>query len=652
MKGDYDVHEPLLNLLDAHLKATYLVKDTVSTRLGVDVEIADYGKKLGDATMTMAKVLGDLKISYVSVLRCYASTVQIIAGNNIFADFGPLIRFPGINLGLVAAKNIVLPKNVTIDTSGQPIRCSDGQESNVFKHPQAFGHKEEAGKGKPGQNGEDGFDGFCGTNAGNLMMSAGECIVNLEEIALIRCQGGNGSNGQKGGIGQNGGKGQDTGDAVAEPIGSRWLDPSFSIAFARFPGYDPATKEFTKLAEISGSGGHAGKAGFGGEKGHGGQIIIKDNGGQRYLHNKPDNVQSYEFSDSLAVLAPKIQTGHGEPGMEASTNGVLGGQAGEPGVCGMDHAFCQSQFFAGEDKNGKKADYSNYLDLIPDTKFGVELNFKEERKDKYIDNDITKNPRAFAKNSTQFTVVKAGFFAVAAAATAAVLFLAGPFSWWMVPAAASTLYSGYKLARDFSYEIGVKRGRENTNQAQVIFKNRYADLEPVRSDWECRANPRQSQKSRGQSGNSSRCKSQQERQSHSKSVPVSVNVFATDAASLNAKAKQLQNDTAKKESNDSLVKQHNIILSETATVMATCANVNADLETKSAELARLTSVLDAKQNEKAELDEKITVIARGHRKSNDPDGRAREVALGQYQRLLGKHEPTAASTCEDGIRSD
>ena len=101
----------------------------------------------------------------------------------------------------------------------------------------------------------NGLDGFSGGNGGQIYFNAERTLVNLKEIASIDSSGGNGSDGQIGGNGQEGGKGIDHGDAVAEPFGPCFFAPSFVIAFARPPGFDPVTQKFNaKLSEFSGGG--------------------------------------------------------------------------------------------------------------------------------------------------------------------------------------------------------------------------------------------------------------------------------------------------------------------------------------------------------------------------------------------------------------
>jgi hypothetical protein len=130
------------------------------------------------------------------------------------------------------------------------------------------------GKNCDGNPGIDGFDGFCGENAGHIYIRAEKQIKNIKNIKEIKFSGGEGSDGQMGGSGQTGGPGLDTGDAEAEDFGKCIFTPGFVVAFARFPGLDTETGEFTIKSELSGKGGDAGKAGFGGMGGFASEIFV------------------------------------------------------------------------------------------------------------------------------------------------------------------------------------------------------------------------------------------------------------------------------------------------------------------------------------------------------------------------------------------
>lgn len=358
LNGDYELIDGLKRLLDRNMKTFYVFKNKTTLKdtqmLTVDVEVVqeDTVAKLGD--LKMKKVLSELKITYFQVLRCYAASVKLIAGNNIYLDGCKKLLMPGINVGMFAARNIVLPKEFSIDTSGEP--------GLKFRKEQAFSYSSgEAAQSKCGADGEDGFDGFCGQNAGHICFKANVSIVNLEFVESIVCKGGDGSEGQRGGQGQKGGKGTDTGDAQTEDVGACYLNPSFSAAFARIPGLNPDNGNFDIDHEKSGRGGNAGKAGFGGQQGFGAQVLLSDE--TSFIKNSNGDKENFEFSDNLATLKrrlvkeKKIQSVDGTAGKDASID-VKGGDSGEPGYYGLDHIMFVSGFFESKNQNGIKGKFS------------------------------------------------------------------------------------------------------------------------------------------------------------------------------------------------------------------------------------------------------------------------------------------------------
>jgi uncharacterized coiled-coil DUF342 family protein len=209
--NNQNICRELKDLIDRHLKCNFLIKnrnDLVKGKLSEKNEVAEYDEanliksfvKLGE--MNAKSVLDNLKLSFNQLLKCYASTIKIIAGNNIYMDKDS-IELRGINIGMVAGQDICLPVGFKIDTCGY-----DGFE---FNKKQAYGKTETAEKLVEGESGVDGYDGLCGENGGHIYIKAEGSIVNLEQIDSLKYSGGKGATGQKGGIGQKGGSGADTG---------------------------------------------------------------------------------------------------------------------------------------------------------------------------------------------------------------------------------------------------------------------------------------------------------------------------------------------------------------------------------------------------------------------------------------------------------
>ena len=346
LNGDIEITPRLKDALDRHLKSFYLVKNKSASdkgHLNENTEIAGLKeKKLGN--LKMKDVLNNLKISFSKVMRCYTSTIKLIAGNNIYIDKRKEIELHGINIALIAQNDIVLAKGLKIDTSGEP-----GQEYK--NNPQAFCIENVAAEMlKPGLSGEDGYDGFSGDNAGQVYIKADGQIYNLTLIDSILCKGGNGSCGQKGGSGQKGGIGANTDDAKCDDIGTCYFNPGFSAAFARIPGLNPNTGKYENTWEMSGRGGDAGKAGFGGEGGNASDIFIKDN--QSFIKYNKEK-EKFEFSSNLTNLNEKLICLQGENGTNGSTD-VNGGEPGEPGTYGLDETmYCDGGFMKNKTIKGK-----------------------------------------------------------------------------------------------------------------------------------------------------------------------------------------------------------------------------------------------------------------------------------------------------------
>ena len=211
--NNQNICRELKDLIDRQLKCNFLIKnrnDLVNGKLSDRNEVAEYDEanliksfvKLGE--MNAKSVLDNLKLSFNQLLKCYASTIKIIAGNNIYIDKDS-IEMRGINIGMVAGQDIFLPTGFKIDTSGD-----NGFEFNT-KFKQAYGKIETAEKLVEGESGVDGFDGLCGENGGHIYIKAEGSIVNLNQIDSLKYSGGKGATGQQGGIGQKGGAGADTG---------------------------------------------------------------------------------------------------------------------------------------------------------------------------------------------------------------------------------------------------------------------------------------------------------------------------------------------------------------------------------------------------------------------------------------------------------
>lgn len=348
LNGDIDIADGLKNVLDIYLLS--LVKKSSSldgSKLKEDTLIClnEQEYKIGD--FKMKQILENSKISYFDVLKSYAKTIKLIAGNNIYMDESKTLNLPGINLAVVAGQDIILAEEFSLNTSGK--------NGLKLANSQAYGVSEPATKLCAGLSGEDGLDGFSGDNGGHIFIKAERKIVNIERISSLKSNGGNGSTGQKGGCGQKGGKGQDTGDAEAdEPPSS--VTPSFVAAFARIPGYNIKTGKFDDESEKSGNGGNAGKAGLGGEAGFAGEISIRDS--HSWIKNKNDEKETIECSSNLKVLIDKLNEdkklscSQGTKGDDASED-VLGGEAGEPGTYGRDHVRYNDSFYEKtKDKKG------------------------------------------------------------------------------------------------------------------------------------------------------------------------------------------------------------------------------------------------------------------------------------------------------------
>ena len=269
--------------LNEHTEAGILLEDGLTVKEFV---------KLGE--MNAKSVFDMLAIDYKRLLKCYANTIKVIAGNNVYID-EPSVVLHSINLGIVAVQDIVLPSSFELDVSGL--------EGIAFAKKQAYGIAVEMSeKATAGRSGDNGLDGLCGENGGHLYVKADRDIVNLDSLASLKFSGGNGASGQMGGIGQKGGVGLDTGDAQAEEFGPCITSPSFVVAFARIPGLDTTTGKFTMKGELSGNGGDAGCAGFGGGGGFPSGIFIKDN--ERWIKSKKDTIES---SDNLKELIEKLK---------------------------------------------------------------------------------------------------------------------------------------------------------------------------------------------------------------------------------------------------------------------------------------------------------------------------------------------------------
>lgn len=180
-------------------------------------------------TMTPTLTTKTFKIDCNDILRCYATTIRFLSGNNLYVDVTKEIRLSGINIAFVAQNDIVLPAKpaeLRIDTAGR--------EASPFKHEQAqCGGKNAAAKKESGANGEDGFDGLSGSNGGHVYIHAlNGRIQNLDDgqcVMSIDTSGASGTIGQMGGVGQKGGEGQDTGDAKAKNFGTCFFTPGFSM---------------------------------------------------------------------------------------------------------------------------------------------------------------------------------------------------------------------------------------------------------------------------------------------------------------------------------------------------------------------------------------------------------------------------------------
>ena len=348
LNGEIDIADGLKNLLDRYLIS--LVKKSSSldgSKIKEDTLICLNEQEYKISDLKMKQILDNLKIGYFEVLKSYAKTIKIIAGNNIYMDERKTLNLPGINFAVVAGQDIILAEEFSLNTSGK----------NGFKlaDSQAYGVSKAAPKLCAGLSGEDGLDGFSGENGGHIFIKAERNIVNIERISSLKSSGGNGSPGQKGGCGQKGGVGQDTGDAEAdEPPSS--VTPSFVAAFARIPGYNIKTGKFDDESEKSGNGGNAGKAGLGGEAGFAGEISIRDSLG--WIKNKNDEKEAIECSSNLKVLIDKLNEdkklncSQGTKGDDASED-VSGGEAGEPGTYGCDHVRYNDNFYERtKDKKG------------------------------------------------------------------------------------------------------------------------------------------------------------------------------------------------------------------------------------------------------------------------------------------------------------
>lgn len=446
--------------------------------------------------------------------------------------------------------------------------------------------------------------------------------------------------GQKGGEGQKGGKGIDTGDAKAQDIGMCLLNARFSAAFARIPGYNPDTNEFDLNQEKSGRGGNAGRAGFGGQHGFAAQVLIIDH--TDFIRNTRGDKERFEFSDGLAALKErlerekKIECVNGATSQNASTD-VEGGKAGEPGYYGLDHVMMASEFFASQDYNGIKGDFSNLLKMNPETKEG-KLCFEKYR-DKYREDSIINAPDLYAKRSKSFTAISVGATTAAVSvlgilaapmvmAAVAVIPTIGAAAWasgfalsastWaggtaVVGLLSSVGFSGYfsiKTLTGLNAEIrlGDRIKEKMRNQIEVYFKNRYCDDLPLRNESEARQNPRRDNRSRGENGEKSRTKSENERDEHGKSRETMINELETEAASLEAKCAQLRNDRTKSEALDALRAEAGKLKQEANSVEAVLNQVDSRVNELSNELAELSARVDEKELEQNELDKQIDAI--------------------------------------------
>jgi len=614
--------EGLLELIDRCLKTSYQIDKKVflnNGRLDIDCSTKD-GVKLADKLFS--EVLSDLQISYHEVLKAFCTSIKIISGHHIYVEPDD-VKIKGINLWLKAGGDIILPKGFTLDVSGSHARN--------FKNPQAFGFGEKdepAQKLKVGQNGRDGFDGLCGDNSGNIYINAGRKIHNLTLIKEINFSGGMGGKGQKGGAGQTGGEGESTGDAEAEDFGPCVFNPAFSAAFARIPGWDPDTQDFTIESEKSGRGGNAGKAGFGGEGGFEGRILIKDS--EMWIKSIQNEIH---YSDNLkpSFQDKKIFIHNlGSQGEDAPLD-VKGGQAGKPGTYGCDHVIYVDSVWSK--KNKLKGDYSNYLLMQPEGKSREITRDESKMKRKSIFDE----PDLYAKRSASYTTfstiaaIAGGVLAVAAVATFAFIIIPAVgiggliggiiAAGWQAVAlttakcllavtlASFAFHRVYETARGTKVKQGVDEKRKKKNMSEIAFENRYCDDPPLRDEQETRTNPRKSEFSRGLNGEDSQRKEESEREEHARSKERNNEIEdENEIAHLEAKAAQLTEDEERKEQIERLnreIAEYDKKIENNAKEMA---NLQEKIESESSTLVGLERQIQEKKQQKESVLGKISDI--------------------------------------------
>jgi hypothetical protein len=201
LKENNQIIPEIKNLTERHIKTKFLIKkeskvvknnEKTIEKLTVKSKVAEYDEnkifkhfaELGE--MNAKYVFEKLKLCYGKILRCFAGTIKIIAGNNVYLNKKNL-ELHGINIGIVAYQDIVLPNDFQIDTSG-----FDGVK---FEKYSAYSNADVAKKKEPGQSGDDGYDGFSGDNGGHIYIKAERQIKNINKISEIKFNGGKGAEG-------------------------------------------------------------------------------------------------------------------------------------------------------------------------------------------------------------------------------------------------------------------------------------------------------------------------------------------------------------------------------------------------------------------------------------------------------------------------
>ncbi|CAF0718769.1 unnamed protein product [Brachionus calyciflorus] len=617
----------LKKLFDKRIKTKFLIKSREKLHNGnidAQTEINLNGKfeKLGD--LKAQQLFNILKIEFKFVKKSLIKTIKIIAGHNIYVEEKEL-KFKGFNLGIVAGNDIVLPMDAIIDTSGT--------DSIEFDNIQAHGYdnfREE--KCVAGHDGVDGFDGFCGENGGHLYIKAENCIQNICYMEKIKYNGGNGSKGQMGGYGQEGGAGQDTGDAEAENFGKCLFSPAFVVAFARIPGLDPETGEFSRKSELSGDGGSAGKAGFGGMGGFASELLIQDSNG--WLKNKKEDKEKFESSENWKMLVEKLNQekkvigNQGTAGDNAEFKNVLGGQSGKAGTYGSDHVIYVDGLFSG--RVNKKGDFSNYLLEKPLVENGT-VEFDES---KYGLKSILEDPDSYAKRSKTYSaftgivaitavvglcIIAAPIVAAASAVIPAIGFAAWATGFVLVGGGAmagmgafigaASVFS-YKTFKGLDYKIGVDKEMKMKNRQQIMFNNRYCDKPELRDETSTNKNLRiGGVRSRGKKGEDSSLKEESQREDHSRACETT-NEFASEyeKVALSQKSRDLKVDSVKEEAINAAVNEISQLNSEIEASESTVQNMSDQINDLSQQINDYQNRINENENKINEIDQKLNEI--------------------------------------------